>query len=262
MWAILALVVGVTIVVADALDVGDADDQVVGSSDVTLPDDGEVAPSSTEAPTVVPGPGQTEVRGTVTAVHLDGALPEPRQVPTPLTIVSDRGFGNGAELTDVVVGGDASTIVWDGGRPFVLSSGGALVVDPSTVDLVPDGLRLVLGGGVHRLTPGSYQLDTPVAVGRAGIASPRDAVAFDATEASLLAARGDAALTLSGEAARRFTGPGLVHLEGALELRDAGGTRAAPAFDLAQGAFELTFTPDGGGGWTVSGLIDGSAGGG
>jgi hypothetical protein len=262
MWAILALAIGVTVFVADALDGGDADDQVVGSSDVTLPEGAGSAPSSTDAATVVPGRGQTLVGGTVTAVHLEGALPEPRQVPTPLTIVSDRGFGNGAEVTDVLIGGEASSIVWDGGRPFVLSSGGALVVDPLTVDLIPEGFRLALGGSAHRFTPGSYQLDTPVAVGRAGIATPRDAVNFDAIEASLLAARGDAAVTLSGATARRFSGPGLLHLEGTLELRDASGTRAAPAFDVGQAAFELTFTPDGAGGWTVAGLVDESSGGG
>jgi hypothetical protein len=47
-----------------------------------------------------------------------------------------------------------------------------------------------------------------------------------------------------------------------LELRDAGGTRAAPSFDVGQAAFALTFTPDGAGGWTVSGLVDESASGG
>src|SRR3546814_4983759 len=66
-------------------------------------------------------------------VLLTGAVLQPREVPTPLTVQSQRGFGNGGQITSVEVEGRASTISWDGGRPLVLSSGGPLVVDPSDV---------------------------------------------------------------------------------------------------------------------------------
>src|SRR3546814_2676291 len=136
-------------------------------------------------------------------VLLTGAVLQPREVPTPLTVQSQRGFGNGGQITSVEVEGRASTISWDGGRPLVLSSGGPLVVDPSDVALVGDGMLLVLGGGAHALTPGPYQLDTPVAVGTEGIATPRDSVAFTAVEGTLLEARGDASIILGDGAQDR-----------------------------------------------------------
>lgn len=257
MWAAIALVVGLTVVAADVTDLGGADDQVVDSA--TGPDGSPStggATTSTTAAAVVPGPGQVAVRGRVAAVHLDGAVLNPRELPAPLTVVSDRGFGNGGELTGVLVDGGPAAIVWDGGRPFVLSSGAGLVVEPGVVDLVPEGFRILLGGGAHTLLPGTYRLDTPVAVGSSGIATPRDGVTFDAVEGSLFEARGDAGVVLGSDAARRFTGPGAVHLEGELELTDAAGTRAATTLDAGPAAFELTFTPDGAGGWTVAGLVD------
>jgi hypothetical protein len=263
MWSILALVVGLTVVIDDRLDHGgggggddDDDDQIVaGPGGTVAPGTGE--PTTTVAPpTVVPGPGQVRVAGRVSAVRLDGAVLEPREVATPLTIVSDRGFGNGGELTGVEIDGEAGSIVWDGGRPFILSSGSALVVGPVAVQAAPEGLRLLLGGSAHALTPGSYRLDTPVAVGSAGIATPRDTVTFVATEHSLFEPRGDAALVVGFDAPRRFTGPGRVQLEGELALTDSTGAHRAASFLSEQAAFDLTFTPTGDGGWLIDGLVD------
>jgi hypothetical protein len=197
------------------------------------------------------------VAGTLTSAQLSGAVLQPRDVPTPLTVVSDRGFGNGGDVTSVQVAGDPSTIVWDGGRPFVLSSGGALVLDPVDVELRPDGLRLALATGVHALRPGTYQLDTPVAVGTAGIATPRDAVTFEAHEGSRFEPRGDAALVLGPTGPHRVTGPGRVDLVGTLQLTTAGGTSPAGALTAGEGAYDLTFTPTGSGAWTVDGIVAG-----
>src|SRR3546814_12088322 len=83
-------------------------------------------------------------------------------------------------------------------------------------------MLLVLGGGAHALTPGPYQLDTPVAVGTEGIATPRDSVAFTAVEGTLLEARGDASIIL-GDGAHRLVGPGRVLIGGALEVTAADG---------------------------------------
>lgn len=253
MWAVLAFTIAVTVVANDRLNAGsNAGDQVVSGPD------GNVGSSTTAAGNtlVVPGPGQTRVEGTLTALRLEGAVLTPREVPTPLTVVSDRGFGNGGELTGVVVDGKASTIAWDGGRPFVLSSGGALILDPSVADLAPGGLRLTLGGGAHALTPGTYRLDTPVAVGSSGIATPRDSVTFDATSESLFEARGDAGIVFGPDAPRRLLGPGRVQLDGTLDLTDAAGTRTAPTLSVELAAFDLTVTPDGAGVWHIVGLID------
>lgn len=262
MWSILALVVGVTVVIDDRFDLGGgAGDQAVSGPDGTVPDSGP-STSTTAAgdPIVVPGPGQVRVRGALTAVRLEGAVLDPREVPVPLTIVAEAGFGNGGELTGVLVGGAPSTVVWDGGRPFVLSSGGALVLDPVTVDLAPEGLRLLLGGGTHGLLAGPYRLDTPVAVGSEGIATSRDSVDFEATAESRFEAKGNASLVLGPAAPRRLLGPGRVQLEGTLELTDAAGTSSASSFAVDAAAFDLTFAAVPGGGWSVDGLVDASAG--
>lgn len=244
----IAVVAGLTVLAYDTLDVGgDGGDQVVsapeGGSTVTTGD--------------VRRADEVRVTGAVTTVLIDGAVLQPREVPTPLVVTSEQGFGNGGDLTTVQVAGEDSTIVWDGGRPFSLTSGGALVLDPVDLALVPGGLKLVLGGGNHAFSPGTYQLDTPVAVGPAGLATARDAVRFDAEQGSLFEARGDASLLFAPDAPRRFIGPGRVILGGALEVTEGDDTRAETGLMTADvAAFDLTFTPDGAGGWTVDGLVD------
>jgi len=197
------------------------------------------------------------VTGTVTAMHLEGAVLDPRELATPFIVVSDRGGGNGGEITGVRVDGSPVSIVWDGGRPFVLASGGAMQLDPVVADLPPEGLRLALGGTTHRFTPGTYQLDTPVAVGARGVAGARDAVTFEADVRSTFEASGDAALFLDARQPRRLLGPGTVHLEGALQVVDASGTRTAAVVDAAAGAFDITLTPVGAGGWTITATLQG-----
>lgn len=249
MWSILALVVGLTAVASGRLgDGARAEDQTVALSE------GEPTTGSTSP--VVPGPGELRVEGTVTAVHLEGALPDPREVALPLTVAAERGFGNGGELTAVLVDGRSSTIVWDGGRPFVLASGDSFVPDPTVVDLLPSGVRLALGGVTHRLTPGTYRLDTPVAVGTSGVATPRDSVTFEALAESRFEARGDANLVLGREQARRVVGLGRVELTGSLDLTDRSGTRPTTALTVDRAAFDLTLTPTGDGGWSIAGLVD------
>jgi hypothetical protein len=51
-----------------------------------------------------------------------------------------------------------------------------------------------------------------------------------------------------------------VHLEGVLERTDAAGTTTATSFDVDTAAFDLTFTPEAGGGWSVDGLVDTTSG--
>jgi hypothetical protein len=242
--AILLLVVGVTVVISDRMDDGGSGpSQVVDGATPTTGDQ------------VIDDAGAIDVAGTVTAIHLEGAVLDPREVRTPLTISSDRGLGNGGELTGVSVGGKASSVVWDGGRPFVLSSGPGLRFDQGIVDLVAGKVTLDLQGGVATLLEGSYQLDTPVAVGGTGIATPRDSVAFTAKAGARFEAHGDSALELPGGAQHSFTGPGLVHLEGTLEVTTENREQDATTLDLSNGPYELTLSPTEGGGWTISGRV-------
>jgi hypothetical protein len=248
----IAAVVATTVLVYDWLD------QQSGGSDQVVSGPEAQDPTQPGDPVVL-GAGQVEVHGTVTLVLIADAVPVPRELPTPLTITSERGFGNGGELTTVQVDGKPSTIVWDGGRPFNLASGGVLRLDPVNVALVPAGLQAVLGHRNHALTPGTYRLDTPVAVGQEGIATPRDGVTFEAIEGSLFEARGDASVLFGPDAPHRFVGPGRVLLGGTLQIVDADGTRSAPSLKGDPAAFDLTFTPDGAGGWTVDGVVDQTA---
>jgi hypothetical protein len=246
--SVLLFVIGITVVIDESLQrITDADDQVVsGVASTTTTRARDVDPSSRAALTVA---------GKVSFVHLEGAVLDPREVPTPLTISSERGFGNGGELTGVEVAGRSSSIVWDGGRPFVLSSGPGMVLDPAEVDLVDGQIRCALEGGAHTLQAGEYELDTPVAVGGSGIATPRDRVEFEAGREARFEGHGDAALLLSEDQEHTFTGPGLVHLVGDLVVISEQGAQAASSLDLTDGPFELTFSPTEGGGWTVSGRV-------
>lgn len=249
----LLAVVGATVLIYDRVEAFNApSDQVVGpaaAGDDTAPADLDGAAGDGES-------GVLSIEGSVTALHLEGAVLDPRTTPTPLTLVSDRGFGNGGELTGVTVEGRDSAIVWDGGRPFVLSSGPGLVTDPATVDLVEGSLRVSLGGGAHALEPGTYRLDTPVAVGERGVATPRDTVTFVAGEHAQLEAHGDTALLLGAAEGQGFVGPGNVHLEGDLVVDQPEGSQRATSLDLADQKFELVLTAYEDGRWTVSGRVE------
>jgi hypothetical protein len=246
--SVLLVVVGLTVAIYDNLDRNtEGGDQVVSDDggDTGLPS-GQVDVTSS---------GTLEVAGHVSALHLEDAVLQPREVATPLTISSDRGFGNGGEVVGVEVAGKPSSVVWDGGRPFVLSSGPGIRLDPVIVDLVDGEVRCALGGGAHTVLPGDYQLDTPVAVGGSGIATPRDAVAFTAGSKAAFEGRGDAALVLAKDAPHHFTGPGRVHLVGDLVVTTEQGDQVATSLDLASGPYDLTLSPTEGGGWTVSGHV-------
>jgi hypothetical protein len=264
LFALLSLVVlavvGATVVIYDRLEGFNApSDQVVGPPEEGDSAEGDPALSDGVVDGGAEGDGESgvlRIEGTVTAMLLEGARLDPQAVPTPLTLESERGFGNGGEITGVTVEGRESTIVWDGGRPFVLSSGPGLVPDPTTVELVDGGLRVGLGGGAHALEPGTYRLNTPVAVGTRGVATPRDSVTFVAGEDAQLEAEGDTALVLGAAEGQGFVGPGDVHLEGELLVDQAEGTQEATSLDLDGQPFELVLTAFEGGRWTVSGRVE------
>jgi hypothetical protein len=254
---VVLTVVAATVVIYDRLESFNApSDQVVGPAEDGAATEAEGDDEGASGRTGDSDAGVLRIEGTVTAVHLDGAVLDPRSVPTPLTLVSEPGFGNGGELTGVTVEGRESTIVWDGGRPFELTSGPGLVPDPSTVDLAEDGLRVSLGDGAHSLEPGTYRLDTPVAVGDRGVATPRDSVTFVAGDDAQFEGKGDTALVLAAPEGQGFTGPGTVHLEGQLLVDHGESVQEATSLDLEDQPFELVLTGYEGGRWTVSGRIE------
>src|SRR4051794_13573280 len=137
----VAAVAGVTALLAGRMsDLGDGGSPTVEGT--VAPRTGDATSTTAPRPSTVPAAGQIAVEGTITELHLEGAQLDPRTYPTPLTVTSDRGFGNGGEINGVTVDGSPASIVWDGGRPFVLASGGGLVLDPVNADLAAEGIRL------------------------------------------------------------------------------------------------------------------------
>jgi hypothetical protein len=243
--SIVLLVVAGTVVIHDKL----SDDDT--STATTLPGDTTITTSG--------APGAVQVAGKVTSVRLTGAVLDPRILGAPFTMTATRGFGNGAQLPNVRVNGAISNINWDGGRPFVLSSGPGIELDPITVDLTPDGLRLLVGDTAATFIAGTYQLDTPVAVGGASTTpTEKDAVTFDVRDGdgAQLQPTGDANIVLPpSRGPLHVKGPGRVHLEGSFTVTVDGKRHSAKSVDLRTGPYELVFTPSSGGSWVVSGEV-------
>ena len=165
--------------------------------------------------------------------------------PTPLTVTAERGFGNGGRIAGVTVDGSPATIEWDAGRPFVLSSGGALVLDP--VHRRADPRRAAprprrRGAHLRRPAPTTSTRRSPSAP--PAWPGARESVVFDAIDGlHVRAPRRRGARPRPGASPGTCSGPGVVHLEGTLELTDASGTRAVTRLDAAEGAFDLILTP-------------------
>jgi hypothetical protein len=242
--SIVLLVVAGTVVIHDKLSDDDS------TTATTLPGDTTVTTSG--------APGASTVTGQVTAVHLTGAVLDPRVLSTPFTMTATRGFGNGAQLPGVRVNGAISYINWDGGRPFVLSSGPGIQLDPATADLTPDGVRLLVGDTAEPFLPGTYRLDTPVAVGGASTTPvEKDAVTFTVQDGdgAQLQPTGDASILLGDGGAVHLKGPGRVHLVGSFTVTVDGKRHSAKTLDLDAGPYDLVFTPASGGRWSVAGEV-------
>lgn len=248
MTAVLVATAGATAAVDEQLSRRSGEDQTIGGgTDVSAG-----STSSTQAPAA-----EIVITGSATGGHLDGAEIEPATIATPLTLTAERGFGNGAEITAVDVDGLPSAIVWDGGRPFALASGGALILGRVRIDLASGELHLGLAGATHRFEPGTYTVDTPVAVGSTGVGRALEAVTFEAGVASLLEANGDTSLTLAADGAVRASGGGPLHLEGAFTLVEGSTTRSVSSIETTAGDYDLSLTPAPDGRWTIRAAVRG-----
>lgn len=198
------------------------------------------------APSTSPAPIKVTVTGTVTAIRIEGAV---GSLALPLTVTTpERGAGSGATIKGVTVDGAPSEIEWDAGRPLNLAGdGGALALAPVVVDADASNMVISLGSSAHGFAPGSYTIDTPVAVGTGGLAKPVTSVTFAASKTSTVAFRGGASTTFEPRALS-LTGPGKVVLAGDLTLlKPDGSTTKAAMITLVAGPFVLSIVPVDGG---------------
>lgn len=172
--------------------------------------------------------GQAEVTGTYTSIRGTDVVGPP---------VSPVLLEHGTATIDNA--GEA--IVWDGGRPFALTGGG-LDLGPTTVTIDHQGARWSIDGP-RALLPGHYELRTPVAVGRGGLATPRDAYDFTAGDDAVLDAPGGVLTTTF--ATLRLTGPGSLVLDGRFTVRTRAGRRAASHLEFGPGPLEVDLSADG-----------------
>lgn len=238
---------GVTFGVVQVLDLDEEDvaaDVGGDGDDPTLPEPPDASVLRAD---------QVEVTGFATGVTVEGATLE--EIPTPLVVQ-----GGGATLTDVEVDGELAEIVWDGGRPFSLRGAGALIPRELNVFAAPTSVTLgFVDEVVNEIRPGSYGLETPVAVGFSGVAVAQDAVAFAATVESTIRFRGGSTTSILPRELS-FESGGKVVLQGQLEVRRPDGTTAnAAGVELPDGSYRLRATPRrDGSGYDVEALLQGA----
>lgn len=178
---------------------------------------------------------QAEVTGTVDGFVAEDANGEP--LAMPLELPTGR-----ATIEGALVGGERSTIVWDGGRPFRLSGSGAIDLGPTHVELGMGAVFWTIDG-LRILTPGEYRLDTPVAVGSGGLARPRDVVEFTADEETTINTAGGGAVVRGLPV--HLEGPGTFEADGTFRVRTRSGTTSATHLEFGPGSFLVDVAADG-----------------
>ncbi|MEA3018743.1 MAG: hypothetical protein QOI47_267, partial [Actinomycetota bacterium] len=116
-----------------------------------------------------------------------------------------------------------------------LSGTGSIDLGPTHVELDARGLRWAIDG-VRVLTPGTYRIDTPVAVGSGGLAHPADSVTFTATGDTTITTHGIPPIA-RGIGPVHLSGPGTLHATGQLTIRTRKGTTAARQLTFGPGPF-------------------------
>lgn len=188
----------------------------------------------------VPPEGQAEITGDLSTLQATAERLAP--IPTPVVIdVPQRGQG-GATVEGAVVDGERVSIVWGAPSPLRLSGdGGGVVLGPATVTA---GSQVVwyLDGAVHGFRPGRYRIDSPVAVGSAALASPRDSVTFEADDRTTLSTRGGA-FVAGDPRPLHVEGPGELTARGTFDVVTMNGLRTAVELRFGPGAFVVDLTP-------------------
>ncbi|HEX8770791.1 MAG TPA: hypothetical protein VF711_08490 [Acidimicrobiales bacterium] len=201
--------------------------------------------TSSSGPNLVPGPGQAFVTGVVRRFTADDAqISGP--LPTPFTISAlERGAGN-ATIENALVDGKRSTISWATGTPLPISGAGGLDLGAIHVDIDGAGATWLLDGAARNFVPGSYRAAAPVAVGSLGIAAPRDSVAFEADERTVITTRGGVVIHVAAQRVQ-VEGPGSVKITGQLKVETPEAKHAAGSVTFSAGPFTATLTPAGNG---------------
>ena len=248
---VVLAVAGGTFLAVKALDL-DEDDVAAGGSAVSGDGDGGEA---TDEPVLQDD--QVAVTGIATGITIEGATFE---IPTPIVVnTAERGVGGGV-LTDVEVDGELTDVAWDAGRPFDLQGAGGITPQAMNLYAAPTAITVgFVDDLVNELVPGSYGLETPVAIGRGGLARSQQAVAFEATVESTLVFRGGATTAIPPRALS-FQDGGHVLIEGTLQVRRPDGTVTdVTGIDLPEGEYRLTATPRADGtGYDVEALLQGA----
>jgi hypothetical protein len=183
---------------------------------------------------------QIKLDGTLTRLAGGDVIGPPLHAPLQFPA------GGGATIEDALVDGRRATIVWDGGRPFVLEGDGGIDLGPVRMAVEADGTSTwALSDGVRSLLEGTYQLRTPVAVGRGGLAQPRDQVTFTADNETTIETTGVAAGSPAGPL--HLEGPGTLILDGAFTMRSREGTRKVTHLEFGPGSFVVGLSPGPGG---------------
>jgi hypothetical protein len=184
-------------------------------------------------------PGRVRVTGTVDRFAATGA--DVDRVPTPLTITpTERGAGNGATITDAVVGGQRASIAWDAGQPLVLDGSGGIELRGVAVTGDGNGAWVDLGGATLPLAPGQYHVATPVGVGTDQIAEPSDSVDFTADAQTQITFQGHETIPVAYPL--HLQGPGGVTLSGRMQAATARATRTVATIALAAAPFSVDLT--------------------
>lgn len=203
--------------------------------------------------TVVPGPDQAFLTGTVERLVGDPARTPP--LPTPLVLTAvDRGTGR-ATIEGALTGSQRVTISWDGGVPLPITGAGGIEMGPARVQLTAEGVTWGVDGAPRTFLPGTYRLGAPVAVAAAGLATPREGVEFVADERTVLNARG-AVVVRAQPQELELLGPGALEAEGALDVQLPEGARRATRMGFAGGPYRVTLVPNGSG-YRLDGIVQG-----
>jgi len=194
-----------------------------------------------------PGGGVTLIAGRADSLVLSPAVLD--SLPMPVTIEAEARGTASARIAGVLVDGKTESVAWGGGTPLEIKSlgggPGLLALGPASVEGGASGLTVHLDAVVGRLTPGSYQLTGPVAIGAEGLGQPAESVTFEATETTEIGFSGTSVLRLPPNPIS-LEGPGQVRILGDLELTGSSADRRASIVEssVAPFRFDLVWTSD------------------